>query len=293
MNQTLDTSTQRKALLEACSNGDTPKLQELFHAYQGPCHDHTSQRPPSLESFLTDTMLAKATQHNHLDTVRYILTLLPGMKVPEETVRWALLSGSTEMYKTLFTYDPSVIHMIIYDGRETQLGKALSIPASPEHIEFLISCGLRPSNDPFDVSPLCLACGRWQTRPVELCTILLQHGVLLLHSGALAAAAKNGRVDVVSWLLEQGADVTDVVTNAALITHPCKGHPRPALHAAIQSGQVEVARLLLEWGADPGLLDEKGRTAFAVAEAGGDRQMVALLQSSGTARATDTDGRSI
>lgn len=115
---------------------------------------------------------------------------------------------------------------------------------------------------------------------MELCTILLQHGASLLHSGALAAAARTGRVDLVSWLLGQGADVNDAVTNAALITHSCKGHPWPALHAAIEGGHVELVRLLLDRGADPALLDRKGRTAVAVAEAvaeaGGDQQMLAL-----------------
>lgn len=280
MNHRLDTPSQREALLQACSNGDTSKLQELLYSSKESARDHTAQPSASVELSLTNAMLNKATQNNHLDFVRYILAFVPGTKIPEETVRWALLSRSIEMYKTLYTHDPSIIHITICDGRETQLGKALSIPTSPEHIEFLISCGLKPSNDPFHTSTLGLACGRWQTKSVELCKILLQHGASLLHSGALAAAAKSGKMDAVRWLLEQGAHVNDVVTNAALVTQPCRGHPWPALHAAIVSGHVEIARLLLDRGAYPELLDEKGRTAFAVAEAGGDQRMVALFEGS-------------
>ena len=64
--------------------------------------------------------------------------------------------------------------------------------------------------------------------------------------------------------------MNDVVTNAALITQPCKGHPWPALHAAIERGQLEVVRLSLDWGSDP------WRTTFVAAEALGDQQMVAF-----------------
>ena len=52
--------------------------------------------------------------------------------------------------------------------------------------------------------------------------------------------------------------MTDVVTNAALITQPCKGHPWPALHAAIESGQLEVVRLSLDWGSDPWFWKRRG-----------------------------------
>ena len=285
--RTLHTPSHREALLEACSNGDMSKLQELLRIPQGPGQNHTSQPPAPLKSSLTDAMLAKASQNNHPYTVRYILTLLPETETPEETVRWALLSSFIEMYKTLFTYNPNIIHMTIYDGRETQLGEALSLPASPEYIEFLISCGLRPSNDRLDMSELCLACGRWQTRSVELCTDPTPARRLAAAFWSFSDSVKNGLMDVVSWLLAQGADVNDVATNAALFTHPCKGHPWPALHAAVESGQVEVVRLLLDRGADYELLDEKGRTAFAVAEAVWSQQMVAVLESSEAARAMD------
>ncbi len=83
-------------------------------------------------------------------------------------------------------------------------------------------------------------------------------------------------------------DVNDAVTNVALVEHPCRGHPWPALHAAVGKGYVDVVKLLLERGADPGLLDGNGKTAFAVAEEGEKNgETIALLKSSGTARAMD------
>lgn len=84
---------------------------------------------------------------------------------------------------------------------------------------------------------------------------------------------------MVRWLLEQGADVNDVVTNAALVESRHRGHPWPALHTAIKEGHADVVRLLLKKGADPEVLDGDGRTAFEVAEKGACKEeMLALLK---------------
>ena len=67
------------------------------------------------------------------------------------------------------------------------------------------------------MSPLALACGRWQSRSIPLCASFPEHGDSLQHSGALSAAAGYGKINVVRWFLEKGTDVNDVVGNVASV----------------------------------------------------------------------------
>jgi ankyrin repeat protein len=55
------------------------------------------------------------------------------------------------------------------------------------------------------------------------------------------------------------------------------GHTSP-LHEAARSGNLEIVRLLLDCGADPGMLDGSGKTALAVAAAGGQTAVVEMLK---------------
>ena len=92
------TLENRDNILEACSNGDILKLRNIFHNPHRLSQDHTSAFAPPVESSLIEAMMDRAIQHNQPDILRYILTLSPGLKIPERAVRFALLSPSAEMY---------------------------------------------------------------------------------------------------------------------------------------------------------------------------------------------------
>lgn len=261
-------------LRQACTEGEFPNLQELYHALNETEREQLLNQIQIPSDEIRDTLLVQAVQHEEPSILRFILNSPSSAEIPEEAIGRALLSSSTELYSILFSSDPSIIHRSILDGRETQIGKALCMRTTPARLEAFLAFGLRPSNEPFDLSPLMLACSPWQTESQQLCTILLRNGASLVHSGALASAAESGRLELVSWLLDQGADVNDVITNSGLIDHPCKGHPWPALHAAIEHGHADVVRLLLARGADPKLLDQQGRTAHKVAKAVGRESLL-------------------
>ena len=142
-----------------------------------------------------------------------------------------------------------------------------------DFIEYLLSVGVDPNIHPNDaaLSPLCVVAGQWQTKPLELATLLLQNGARLEHSGALSAVAHNGRKDLVEVLLSEGADVNDIDSGTLSL------HRWPALHAAVKKGHGDIAKVLLDAGANPDILDAHGKTAQQIAKIRDDREMVNLI----------------
>lgn len=121
----------------------------------------------------------------------------------------------------------------------------------------------------------------------------------------LIAAARAGRADAVSFLLSRGADVNLAVEGDGnpLIAAAGAGQTgivrllldrgadieaavpddENALITASRRGQAEVARLLVARGADVNRI-LNGRTALAMAQAGGHRDIAALLREAGAMR---------
>lgn len=267
-------SISKEQLLAACTNGDTSRLRELLEAPT--TTDNTTSRPKDLTHLgptTAEEMLGKACQFNNIDTVQLILLSYPKTVITEEAIRHTITTKSIPLYKTLRQYDPNIVRTTIHDGRESQLGRALSIASTPEYIEFLLSSGVNPNPhiDSDAVSPLCLVSLPGQSDATELFKILFRHGAKLRGSGALAAAAKHGQKDLVEFLLQQGANVNDV---DLVSLNPQRWSP---LHAAVEAGQSDIVSIFLDHGAYHNML-QNGRTALAVAEAKGDAKIIELLQ---------------
>ena len=82
----------------------------------------------------------------------------------------------------------------------------------------------------------------------------------------LITAARNGHVELVRVLLEDGANVETV-----------NNFQETALHRATYYGQLEVCRLLLDWGAKVDPLDILRDTPLYYAANKGNLSMVKLL----------------
>ena len=87
----------------------------------------------------------------------------------------------------------------------------------------------------------------------------------------LQAAAAGGRDEVVALLLERGADVNSSKSPSRWT----------ALHLAAFSGRVEMVKVLLEAEADAGVKDVEGKTALALAVAGGRMPVIEALRAKG------------
>ncbi|KAK6422613.1 hypothetical protein LTR95_016658 [Oleoguttula sp. CCFEE 5521] len=106
------------------------------------------------------------------------------------------------------------------------------------------------------------------TRMAEL--LLVQQHFAVGGSGALHSAAELGRLDVMSLLLQHGADVNEVLPEQGLIK--VKDEDRtlyaswPPMHFAAAKGEVEAMQLLRTAGAREEARDLEGRTAIEVLE---------------------------
>lgn len=96
----------------------------------------------------------------------------------------------------------------------------------------------------------------------------------------LALAAYMGRLDVVDYLLAEGADVNQIGKNRGRFT---------ALTGAVSSRHREVVRRLLEAGADPNYWYQGGLTPVLEAAANGDIPILELLTARGGDLTAETE----
>ncbi|MBT5738316.1 MAG: hypothetical protein HOI29_07080 [Planctomycetes bacterium] len=190
---------------------------------------------------------------------------------------------------------------------ETSLGSAKLLLANGAEINHLSKAGY----------PLTLACTSGNTSMVEL---LMEHGADVNPSGGftpLMGAARGSQVELIEWLLKEGADPNAVNRNgwtalmeaaelentdgeiiAMLIEAGAKVNARcaegkTALMCALMWAQPATIRQLLDLGADVRMKDEDGSTALMLAAEESSVEVVAMLVEVGAkVDATNAEGKS-
>ena len=97
--------------------------------------------------------------------------------------------------------------------------------------------------------------------PAQLGTLLLKllkYDAKLVGSGTLALVAQHGKLNMVKFLLKEGAFV-DQNCAKSLLDHDKEDKEGTALHL-VKKGRVDILKYLLESGANRSLTDHKGRT---------------------------------
>lgn len=92
---------------------------------------------------------------------------------------------------------------------------------------------------------------------------------------------RNGARDVMSLLIEHGADPNIMNDRGCTPLYAAVNVGQLDFDAAINVGQLDLVRLLLECGADPGTADENCRTLLHLAASKCDVDVVQLLIGSG------------
>lgn len=145
----------------------------------------------------------------------------------------------------------------------------------------------RPSNDPREILDEALV---WAAKAgrIEAISLLVERGARLdadpYRGTPLLWAAANGRVETVRCLIDLGANVNLRATFGG----PSHGQGVTAIHLAAQNNHREVAALLLARGADPMIQDNLyGGTAISWARHFGSAEVASYLE--GEAHDTSQD----
>lgn len=242
-------SNVSEPLAEAVSAGNLNELKNLLSKTQ----------PQPIEQHIIQSLLTTAARESQLPIIDFLLSSYPSVPLHEDAVRVAVYSGSEQLFAALYNKDPSIIN-IQFDRRGTPLSLACMSRQPPGFLAFLLNLGADPNQNP-DTSPFPLAsAAAFYNNDVRPASLLLQHGARLAHSGALAAAAGRGNVELVKFLLGEGANQeTDQVEGG--------GDSGLAMHIAARKGHVEVVRALAEAGVDLLIKNRDGKTALEAAEA--------------------------
>ena len=120
---------------------------------------------------------------------------------------------------------------------------------------------------------------------LQVVTWLVEHGADVKAATkygwtALHSAARSGKLQVVTWLVEHGADVKAATKYGST-----------ALHSAASSGHLQVVTWLVEHGADVKAATKDGTTALHSAASNGELQVVTWLVEHGAdVKAATKDG---
>jgi len=104
----------------------------------------------------------------------------------------------------------------------------------------------------------------------EIMGLLLARCKTTANSLALHRAAAAGRLDMVQYLVDHGADVNEVPPDNHILTWSVRDELGPPLHFAVRRRHLPVVKYLLDHGADATLCDIDGRDLVESAR-GGDR----------------------
>ena len=148
-------------------------------------------------------------------------------------------------------------------------------------IRWFLAHGASPnaSNSGFFRTPIMYAAAMLSLSIVKL---LYAYGVT--HESVLQCAAEStreGRLEVLEFVVEKGADINAIKWQHHAFTYDCWGRASlgTALHYAVTGGYKDRVALLLRKGARTDIPNTTGQTALDIARESGQKDILDMLNS--------------
>ena len=201
-----------------------------------------------------------------------------GANVTAEVVRAIWVCKSKEAYTLILNRNCVDVNYYI-----PWVGDILGESATEDNIEWVELClqhGADPNKNLCNDQHMSVLAAVAEQASLEMAKILVKAGAKIKGSGCIVMAAQEGKLDMVQFFLENGADINEIG-----IAHPqdvrYEEDMGTALHRAVFGGHEDVVRFLVDHGADLNLEDPKGRKASDTARATGNAEMIDFLRSRG------------
>lgn len=194
-----------------------------------------------------------AAENNDTSLAKYCIS--KGGQVTERFMQRVALNGPYRLFEDLLTStnnEPD--HDFCHGGSGCTVATYAATVNDIDFVKLCLAHGARTCNADFEDYPAALAAIA-EKASIEMAALWLEHGAELEGSGAIVAAAGAGKIDMVKYLLEKGANV-----NEATILHLWTSWGSNALHQATRNEREEMVALLIEKGGDVRLKDAKGKT---------------------------------
>ncbi|KAL4945545.1 ankyrin repeat-containing domain protein [Aspergillus oleicola] len=198
---------------------------------------------------------------------------------------WQREGGGREcLYSVLFAKSKECVDALLALGwKINQMFDHNSDPLSfclggdPDFFDFLLSRGADPNLSGEWHVTRCAIERAAAFQPISMIEKLLKAGGDPMTRDVLANAAKEGRLEVLSWLLDYGVPIDHIADSPDTLPDVREQELRNALQTAAFWGQPAAVEFLLSRGADPTIRDSGGRTAFELAQMEGHLSCVDIL----------------
>lgn len=257
--------SQTGRVLSACASGNIPDLKSLLDDLQS---SNPNYRPPLSQ------MLATAAFFNKPEVASYCLEF--GAPITDPVLTEIVRGHSFSTYKVLVSHGLDINHVVPW------YGDVLIVACQSGDISWARFClenGADANLHMVDDSKYALTATA-ESSTIEIANLLLQYGAKLQGSGAIVIAAEQGKLEMVKFLLEKGANI-DEIGLKDFGDDRVTEEGGSALHKAIAHGWEDIVRYLLDNGADKYLLDIKGRTPLMRARENGSSSLIHILKTYG------------